>query len=140
VRHILIKTGELVPDNEAKARLLAIKRRIDAGASFAEQAKLYSEDGSAPQGGDLGWVSAGDTVPEFEKAMNALQPGEMSGPVQTGFGWHLIQVLDRRTTDVSEEQKRQQARLAIRSLKSDEAWQDWLRILRDRAYVEYRLE
>jgi peptidyl-prolyl cis-trans isomerase SurA len=140
VRHILIKTSELVPDSEAKARLLAIKRRIDAGASFAEQAKLYSEDGSAPQGGDLGWVSAGDTVPEFEKAMNALQPGEMSGPVQTGFGWHLIQVLDRRTTDISEEQKRQQARLAIRSLKSDEAWQDWLRILRDRAYVEYRLE
>jgi peptidyl-prolyl cis-trans isomerase SurA len=139
-RHILIKTSEQVPDSEAKSRLLEIKKRIENGASFAEQAKLYSEDGSAPQGGDLGWLSAGDTVPAFEKAMNALQPGEMSGPVQTGFGWHLIQVLERRTTDVSEEQKRQQARLAIRALKSDEAWQDWLRVLRDRAYVEYHLD
>jgi peptidyl-prolyl cis-trans isomerase SurA len=140
VRHILIKTSEQVPDSVAKSRLLAIKRRIEAGASFAEQAKKYSEDGSAPQGGDLGWVSPGDTVPEFEKAMNALQPGEMSGPVRTAFGWHLIQVLDRRTTDISEKQKRQQARLAIRALKSDEAWQNWLRVLRDRAYVEYHLE
>ncbi len=139
VRHILIKTSDLVPDAEAKARLLEIKKRIENGASFAEQAKLYSEDGSAPQGGDLGWISPGDTVPEFEKAMNALQPGEMSGAVQTGFGWHLIQVLERRTADVSEEQKRQRARMAIRALKSDEGWQDWLRQLRDRAYVEYRL-
>ncbi|MBI1174206.1 MAG: molecular chaperone SurA [Sideroxydans sp.] len=138
VRHILIKTSDLVPDSEARSRLLDIKRRIEGGASFAEQARLYSEDGSASQGGDLGWISPGETIPEFEKAMNALQPGEMSGPVQTGFGWHLIQVLERRTTDVSEEQKRQQARLAIRAFKSDEAWQDWLRQLRDRAYVEYR--
>jgi peptidyl-prolyl cis-trans isomerase SurA len=139
VRHILIKTSELVPDAEAKNRLLEIKKRIENGASFAEQAKRYSEDGSAAQGGDLGWISPGDTVPEFEKAMNALQPGEMSGPVQTGFGWHLIQVLERRTTDVSEAQKRQQARTAIRAIKSDEEWEDWLRQLRDRAYVEYHL-
>lgn len=138
-RHILIKTSDLVPDSEARSRVLEIKKRIEAGASFAEQAKLYSEDGSAAQGGDLGWLSPGDTVPPFEKAMNALQPGEMSGPVQTGFGWHLIQVLERRTADVSEEQTRQQARLAIRALKSDEAWQDWLRVLRDRAYVEYHV-
>lgn len=138
-RHILIKTSALVSDSEARKRLLDIKRRIDGGASFADQAKRYSEDGSAPQGGDLGWLSPGDTIPEFEKAMNALQPGEMSGPVQTGFGWHLIQVLERRNTDVSEEQKRRQAQLAIRAFKSDEAWQDWLRQLRDQAYVEYRL-
>jgi peptidyl-prolyl cis-trans isomerase SurA len=140
VRHILIKTSDQVPDSEARKRILDIKRRIEAGASFAEQARLYSQDGSASQGGDLGWVSPGETVGEFEKAMNALQPGEMSGPVQTGFGWHLIQVLGRRTADVSEEQKRQQARLAIHAFKSDEAWQDWLRQLRDRAYVEYRLD
>lgn len=140
VRHILIKTSELVPDSEAKRRLLEIKKRIENGASFAEQAKLYSEDGSAPQGGDLGWLSPGETIPEFEKAMNALQPGEMSGAVQTGFGWHLIQVLERRNADVTQEQKRQQARLAIRSVKSDDAWQDWLRQLRDRAHVEYRAE
>ena len=140
VRHILIKTSDQVPDSEARKRILDIKRRIEAGASFAEQARHYSQDGSAAQGGDLGWVSPGETVEEFEKAMNALQPGEMSGPVQTGFGWHLIQVLGRRTADVSEEQKRQQARLAIHAFKSDEAWQDWLRQLRDRAYVEYRLD
>ena len=140
VRHILIKTSDLVPDSEAKARLLEIKKRIEGGASFAEQARLYSEDGSASQGGDLGWISPGETVPEFEKAVESLQPGEMSGAVQTGFGWHLIQVLERRNTDVSQEQRRQQARLAIRSVKSDEAWQDWLRQLRDSAHVEYRGE
>lgn len=140
VRHILIKTSDRMPDSEAKAKLAEIKKRIESGAGFAEQAKAYSEDGSAAQGGDLGWLSSGDTVPEFEKAMNALQPGEMSGLVQTGFGWHLIQVLERRTADVSEEQKRQQARLAIRALKSDDAWQDWLRVMREHAYIENRLE
>jgi peptidyl-prolyl cis-trans isomerase SurA len=136
-RHILIKTSELVSDSEAKSRLQEIKQRIDKGASFAEQARLYSEDGSAPQGGDLGWLSPGETVPEFESAMNALKVGQVSGLVQTGFGWHLIQVLERRNTDVSVEQKRQRARNAIRTVKSDEAFQDWLRQLRDRAFIEY---
>ncbi len=140
VRHILIKTSELVPENEARNRLLEIKQRIEQGAGFDEQAKLYSEDGSAAQGGDLGWISPGDTVPEFERAMNDLQAGQMSSAVQTGFGWHLIQVLERRSVDVSVEQKKQQARMAIRAFKSDEAYQDWLRQLRDRAYVEYRNE
>jgi len=140
VRHILVKTSDLVPDAEAKTRILEIKKQIEGGASFADEAKLYSEDGSASQGGDLGWMSPGDLVPEFEKVMNGLQPGEMSGPVQTSFGWHLIQVLDRRNADVSEEQKRQRARLAIRSIKSEDAWQDWLRQLRDSATVEYRAE
>ena len=139
-RHILIKTSELVPENEAKSRLLEIKQRIEAGADFADQAKRYSEDGSASQGGDLGWISPGDTVPEFEKAMDALQIGQMSGAVQSGFGWHLIQVMERRNADVSIEQKKQQARMAIRGFKSEEAYQDWLRQLRDRAYVEYRLD
>src|SRR5512146_2158649 len=137
-RHILIKTSELVPENEAKARLLEIKQRIDKGADFAEEARLHSEDGSAPQGGDLGWLSPGETVPEFENAMDALKVGQVSGLVQSGFGWHLIQVLERRSTDVSVEQKRQRARNAIRTFKSDEAFQDWLRQLRDRAFVEYR--
>ena len=139
-RHILIKTSELVPENEAKSRLLEIKQRIEAGADFADQAKRYSEDGSASQGGDLGWISPGDTVPEFEKAMDALQIGQMSGAVQSSFGWHLIQVMERRNADVSIEQKKQQARMAIRGFKSEEAYQDWLRQLRDRAYVEYRLD
>jgi peptidyl-prolyl cis-trans isomerase SurA len=139
-RHILIKTSELVPEKEAKSRLLEIKQRIEAGADFAEQAKHYSEDGSAAQGGDLGWISPGETVAEFETAMNTLPIGKMSDAVQSGFGWHLIMVVERRTADVSVEQKKQQARMAIRSFKSEEAFQDWLRQLRDRAYVEYRLD
>lgn len=138
VRHILIKTSDLTSDSEAKSRLAEVKRRIDGGADFAEQAKLYSEDGSAAQGGDLGWVSPGALVPEFERAMNALKPGQISGLVQTEFGWHLIQVIERRQADVSVEQKRQQATMAIRAFKSDEAYQEWLRQLRDRAFVEYR--
>lgn len=137
-RHILIKTSELVSESEAKLRLQEIKGRIDKGADFAEEARLYSEDGSAAQGGDLGWLSPGETVPEFEGAMDKLKVGQVSGLVQSGFGWHLIQVVERRNTDVSVEQKRQRARNAIRSFKSDEAFQDWLRQLRDRAFVEYR--
>ncbi|MEQ1813577.1 MAG: peptidylprolyl isomerase, partial [Candidatus Nitrotoga sp.] len=96
------------------------------------------EDGSAVQGGDLGWISPGETVPEFESAMQKLKPGEISDAVQSGFGWHLIQVLERRSADVTNEQKRQRAHLAIRNFKADEAYQDWLRQLRDRAYIEYR--
>ncbi len=137
-RHILIKTSELVPESEAKSRLAEVKQRIDKGADFAEQAKLYSEDGSAAQGGDLGWLSPGDTVPEFEGPMDALKIGQISGLVQSGFGWHLIQVLERRDADVSSEQKKMQARNAIRAFRSDEAFQDWLRQLRDRATIEYR--
>lgn len=137
-RHILIKTSELVPESEAKSRLSEIKQRIDNGADFAEQAKLYSEDGSAAQGGDLGWLSPGETVSEFEGPMDALKIGQISGLVQSGFGWHLIQVLDRRNADVSVEQKKMQARNAIRTFRSDEAFQDWLRQLRDRAFIEYR--
>lgn len=138
-RHILIKTSEIVPESEAKKRLMEIKQRIEAGADFAEQAKRYSQDGSAQQGGDLDWLTPGQTVSEFEGAMNKLQPG-MIGAVQTQFGWHLIQVLERRSTDISEQQKRQQARASIATFKSDELYQDWLRQLRDRAFVEYRIE
>ena len=138
-RHILIKISEILPESEAKKLLMEIKQRIDAGADFAEQAKRYSQDGSAQQGGDLDWLFPGQTVPEFEGAMDKLQPG-MIGAVLTQFGWHLIQVLERRNTDVSEQQKRQQARASIGTFKSDELYQDWLRQLRDRAFIEYRLE
>ncbi len=141
-RHILIKTSEFTSENEAKNRLSEIKKRIEGGANFAEQAKLYSEDGSAAQGGDLGWVSPGSFVPEFERAMNALKIAQkndqISDLVQSEFGWHLIQVVERRNADISIEQKKQQAGMAIRSYKSDEAYQEWLRQLRDRAYIEYR--
>ena len=137
-RHILIKTSEFASENEARNRLSEIKRRIEGGADFAAQAKLYSEDGSAVQGGDLGWMSPGVFVAEFERAMNALKIKQLSSLVQTEFGWHLIQVLERRDADVSAEQKRQQANMAIRSSKSDENYQEWLRQLRDRAFIEYR--
>ena len=138
-RHILIKTNEITPEAEAKKRILEIKQRIEGGADFAEQAKRYSEDGSAQQGGDLGWLSPGQTVSAFEEAMNKLQPKQM-GVVQTQFGWHLIQVLERRNTDVSVQQQRQQARVAIGTIKSDDLYQDWLRQLRDRAFVEYHTD
>jgi peptidyl-prolyl cis-trans isomerase SurA len=138
-RHILIKTNEIVTEADAQKRILEIKQRLDGGAGFAEQAKRYSQDGSAQQGGDLDWLSPGQTVPEFEEAINKLKIGE-TGMVQTQFGWHLIQVLERRNTDVSEQQKRQQARVSIGSFKSEELYQDWLRQLRDRAFVEYRLD
>ncbi|MFM2397828.1 MAG: hypothetical protein RLZZ144_1078, partial [Pseudomonadota bacterium] len=137
-RHILIKTSELVSENEAKNQLQQVKASIDKGMDFAAAAKQYSEDGSAAQGGELNWLSPGETVPEFEKGMDALKVGEISGLVQSGFGWHLIQVLERRNTDVSVEQKRQQARDAIRSFRSEDAYQDWMRQLRDRAFIEYR--
>ena len=139
VRHILIKTSEIVSEAEAQQRIMEIKQRIESGADFAEQAKRYSQDGSAQQGGDLDWISPGQTVPEFEGAMNKEQPGTI-GVVQTQFGWHLIQVLERRNTDVSQQQQRQQARISIGAFKSDELFLDWLRQLRDRAFIEYRLD
>lgn len=139
-RHILIKTNEIVSETDAKNRLAQIKERIENGADFAELARLHSDDASASKGGDLGWLSPRDTVPEFERAMDALQPGQISNPVQSQFGWHLIQVLERRNKDVSQESQKLQARQALRSRKVDEAYQDFVRQLRDQAYVDYRLE
>lgn len=140
VRHILIKTNELVPEAEARRRLVSLKERLDNKADFAALARQYSEDSSNARGGDLGWLSPGDTVPEFERAMNALDPGQISEPVQSPFGWHLIQVLERRNEDMSKERQQFSARMALRARKSDESYQEWLRQLRDKAYVEYRLE
>ncbi len=140
VRHILIKSNELVSENDAKYRLVQLKERLDNGADFAQIARLHSEDPSASRGGELGWLSPGDTVPPFEAAVAALKINQISEPVQTPFGWHLIQVLERRTEDVSGERQRLSARNEIRARKSEEAYQEWLRQLRDRAYVEYRLE
>ena len=139
-RHILIRLNEVVSEAEAKQRLNNLKERIENENSFAELARLQSEDATASRGGDLGWLSPGDAVPEFERAMNALQPGQVSDPVQTPFGWHLIQVLERRSEDMSKERQRVLARQAIRTRKADEAYQDWVRQQRDRAYVELRLE
>ncbi|KAB2968361.1 peptidylprolyl isomerase [Zoogloea sp.] len=140
-RHILIKTSEVVTDADARRRLTDLRERVvQGGANFGELARMHSADLSASKGGDLGWIYPGDTVPEFEQAMDALKPGEVSQPIQSPFGWHLILVEDRRVQDVSDERKRAAARNALRERKSDEAYQDWLRQLRDRAYVEYRQE
>jgi peptidyl-prolyl cis-trans isomerase SurA len=140
VRHILIRTNELVSEDEAKRKLLSLRERIVNGVNFAELARLNSDDGSASRGGDLGWIYPGDTVTEFERAFTELKPMDVSQPVKTPFGWHLIQVLERRTADMSSERKRLEARKALLDRKGDEAYQEWLRQLRDRAYVEMRLE
>ncbi|HVC50219.1 MAG TPA: peptidylprolyl isomerase [Burkholderiales bacterium] len=137
VRQILIRTSDIVSDSEAQARLEKIRARILAGASFASMAKSYSDDGSAAQGGDIGWVSPGDTVPAFENAMNKLAPGQISQPVHTQFGWHLIQVIARRQANVTKAEQRNEARKAIFESKAEEAVQEWLRELRDSAYVRY---
>lgn len=139
-RHILIKVNEVVSESEAQHKLESLRARIKHGESFAELARLFSQDGSASKGGDLGWIYPGDTVPEFERAMNLLAPGELSQPVQSPFGFHLIEVLDRRVQDVSSERRRAAVRQTLRERKRDEAYQDWLRQARDRAYVEIRLE
>lgn len=138
-RHILLKTSEVLSDADAESRLLGLRERIVNGDSFEDLARANSADLSAAKGGDLGWLNQGDTVPEFQRAMNELAPGEISGPVQSPFGWHLIQVVERRMQDFSEERKRNAARTALRTRKADEAYNDWLRRIRDSAYVEIRL-
>ena len=140
VRHILIKVNEVVSEVDAKHKLAGLLDRIKHGEKFEELARLFSQDGSAPKGGDLGWIYPGDTVPDFERAMNQLQPGEVSQPIQSPFGFHLIEVLERRVQDVSADRRRMAARQVLRERKMDEAYQDWLRQIRDSAYVEIRLE
>jgi len=139
-RHILVRTSEVVSEADARRRLADLRERIVNGADFAELARVHSADGSASRGGDLDWVLPGDTVPEFERAMNALKVGEVSEPVKSPFGWHLIQVQERRAAGLSQDRRRMQARQAIKERKADDAFQDWLRQLRDRTYVELRLE
>lgn len=140
VRHILVRVNETMSEAEGRAKIDRVRDRLQGGSPFADQAKLNSEDPSSARGGDLGWVSAGDTVPEFEQAMNRLALNQLSEPVRTSFGWHLIEVLERRKQDVTVEKGRERARNALRERKSEEAYQDWVRQLRDRAYVEYRLD
>ena len=140
VRHILLKTSELFNDEDARNRLLDYKKRIEEGADFAALARAHSDDkGSGLKGGDLGWVTPGTLVPAFEAAMNALAIDQLSEPVQTQFGWHLIQVLGRRERDDTSEYKKAQARAAIRQRKIEEETELWLRRLRSEAYVEIRL-
>lgn len=140
VRHILIKVSELTSDVEAKAKIDRIRERIDGGAKFDDQARVNSEDASSAKGGDLGWVAAGDLVPDFQAAMDRLKVNEVSQPVRSPFGWHLIEVLERREQDVSKERQRDQARLALRQRKADEQFQEFVRQTRDRAYVEIKAD
>lgn len=141
VRHILIIPNELVTSDDAKLRLEQLKLRLEGGEDFATLAQAHSEDPvSAAQGGNLGWVSPGDLVPKFEDQMNKLQPGELSEPFESQFGWHLVQVLDRREYDNTEDSKRGRAREIIRQKKIEEASQNWLREMREEAFVEYRLD
>ena len=141
-RHILVRTSEVVSENEARRRLADLRERIVNGtADFAELARVHSDDtGSAVRGGELDWLYPGDTVPDFERAMQELKPGEISQPVKTPFGYHLIQVLERRASELSPERRRLDARKLLRDRKAEEAYQEWLRQLRDQAYVELRLE
>lgn len=139
-RHILIKLSEIVSESDGKKKMDGLKERLDNGEKFEVLARQFSEDGTASAGGDLGWVNSGDTVPPFEKAMNELKNNQISEPIRTPFGWHIIQVLERRKQDMSKEAARLKARQEIRARKADEAYQDWVRELRDRAYVELRLE
>jgi peptidyl-prolyl cis-trans isomerase SurA len=136
-RHILLKNRPGLTDQDAERRLQGYRDQVRTKtADFGELAKKYSEDGSAPNGGNLGWMGPGDLVPEFEQAMNRLQIGEVSNPVKSEFGWHLIQVLERREAQLTVEKQREFARATIRERKFEQAYQDWIRELRDTATVK----
>jgi len=141
MRHILIRVSEAISEADVRRRLSDLRDRIVGGsADFAEMARVHSDDATAARGGELDWVYPGDTVSEFERAYQGLKIGEVSQPVRTPFGFHLIQVLERRSGDLSPERQRLQARQALRERKSDEAYQEWLRQLRDQSYVELKLD
>jgi len=140
-RHILVKTSAVMSDDQARQRLEQIRQRLlNGGATFNDMARQYSEDNNAPQGGDLGWVNPGEMVPAFEQAMNNLQVGEVSEPVLSPFGWHLIQIDERRDHDVSDDLQRMQARQILFERRAEPAFEDWLEQLRTSAYVDNRLE
>jgi len=140
-RHVLIRPDEITSEQDARIRLQQLKERIQNGEDFGELARSHSDDGgSAVKGGDLGWVSGADLVPQFRAAMDKLQPNEISDPFQSTFGWHIAQVLDRRQYDGTEEIRRTQAKNLIRERKIEDEVQAWVRRLRDEAYVEYRLD
>jgi peptidyl-prolyl cis-trans isomerase SurA len=139
-QHILIKTNELISDQEAETRLAQLRMRIIGGESFATLARSHSNDtASAIKGGDLGWINPGDTVPEFEAQMKTLALNEISQPFRSAFGWHLLQVLERRQHDSTEDALKTKARENLRARKVEEALDLWLRRLRDESYVEIRL-
>lgn len=138
-RHILVKLSQVRTDEQALARITQLQTRINNGESFEEIARSYSEDSSAPQGGELGWLTPGETVPAFEQAMDQLAIGQLSAPVRSQFGWHLILVEERRTKDMENEFRRMQARQHLFQQRVEPAFEDWLNQLRTAAYVDNRL-
>ncbi len=138
-RHILLRPSARLPEAAAIEKLAEFKKRIVAGqADFAVLARENSEDGSAKQGGDLGWANPGMFVPEFEQVMSGLAPNQISDPLVSRFGVHLVQVLERRETTLSAKDLRELARNAVRQKKQEEAFVIWVQELRGKAYVEYR--
>jgi len=138
-RHILIKTDQLVSNDDAYKHLQTLRTRILGGDDFAQLARAHSADtASAAEGGSLGWANPGTMVPKFEEEMNKLEPGQISQPFRTQFGWHIVQVMSRRKHDDSEQFFRNQARMVIGKRKAEEAAQNWLRRMRSESYVEYR--
>ncbi len=139
-RHILLTTNEVLDDDAVRQKLMAIRQQISAGDDFAAVATVMSEDpGSAVNGGDLGWSGPGIFVPEFQAVCDSLEPGEISEPFQSPFGWHIVLLLDRRVQDMTEEVERREAIMAIRNSKLEEETELWTRRLRDQAFVEYKL-
>jgi peptidyl-prolyl cis-trans isomerase SurA len=138
-RHILLRPSNQLSQGQAVAKLTEVRQAVVSGkADFAVVARELSQDGSAQEGGDLGWANPGMFVPEFEQAMNRLRPGQVAEPVVSRFGVHLIEVTDRRNAPMSEQEQRTLARSALREKKLDEAYTTWVEEIRGRAYVEMR--
>ena len=138
--HILIKLDQITSDEQAKMRIEQLADRIRAGESFEDLARAYSEDASAPQGGDLGWLNPGETVPPFEEAMNALVPGQISAPVRSQFGWHIIRVDEHRERNVGNEYRRMQARQMLLQQRVEPAFDDWFSQVRSQTFIDNRID
>lgn len=139
-QHILIKFDQITNDEQARKRIEQVAQRLQDGESFEAMARAYSEDASAPQGGDLGWLNPGETVPPFEEAMNSLAINQVSEPVRSQFGWHLIRVLERRERNVGDEFRRLQARQILHQQRAEPAFDDWLSQARSQAFIDNRLD
>ena len=139
VRHILIKQNEVTSEDSIKRKLNHIKNQILQGLDFNEAAKRFSEDGSASNGGELGWVSNGDTVPEFERIVQEIKINEVSSPIKTNLGWHIVEVLERRVKDLTIETKRASIKNKILVQKTESAFNDWLIGLKEQSHIEVRL-
>jgi peptidyl-prolyl cis-trans isomerase SurA len=135
-----MRPSVVMDEAKIRATMSRLRNELGGGADFAALAKEYSDDATADQGGDLGWLARGAVVPEFQQAMDALAPGQISEPFRSRFGWHLVQVIERRDRDATEEAEREQARQRVYQRKLEEATQAWQRRLREEAYVEIRLD